>query len=241
MAAYSKNVLVSFLNLLLPPICPLCRNSLEEKGLCEACLSGFKTISPPLCEVCGAPFVSKTGENHACGECITGKIPFIKARSAVYYNEDAISAVHRFKYKGDFSFTKAFTTLLAGAYASLEETGFDTIVPVPLHDTRLAQRGFNQSLLLARELAKRVGTKVDYLSLVRTRHTPPQVNLKRKERLDNVKGAFSVKNPSMLKGKKVLLMDDVYTTGATVRECSKILKKSGARVFVLTVARVAKM
>ncbi|MFZ3072675.1 MAG: ComF family protein [Thermodesulfobacteriota bacterium] len=241
MRVYPKNLLGSFFNLLLPPICPLCKNSLEGAGLCDACLSGLKMITGPLCSVCGMPFVSKTGENRSCAECIAGKIPFVKARSAVYYDKEAVKAIHRFKYNGDFSFTRAFGLLLMDAYDSLGETGFNAIIPVPLHDTRLKQRGFNQSLLIAKELAKKIGAEVDYLRLVRTRHTPPQVNLKEKERIANVKGAFAIENPSAFKGKKALLVDDVYTTGATIRECSKVLKKSGAEVFVLTVARVAKV
>ena len=112
----------------------------------------------------------------------------------------------------------------------------DLIVPVPLHPKRLKQRGFNQALLLARAFPE---VPLGREAVVRVRHTVPQVELKPKERRDNVKGAFAVPDPALVKGKNVLLLDDVYTTGATVRECAKVLRRAGARrVDVLTVARV---
>lgn len=119
-------------------------------------------------------------------------------------------------------------------------SGYDLIVPVPLHKTRLKERGFNQSLLLSRALAKVCGLPIDYINLKRTRATSPQINLKGKDRITNVKGAFAVKNNAPFKGKGILLIDDVYTTGATVSECCKVLKKAGAEdINVLTLARVA--
>jgi ComF family protein len=108
---------------------------------------------------------------------------------------------------------------------------------VPLHRQRLRQRGFNQSLLLARVIGSGLSIKVDFTSLQRTRVTEPQVNLSSEEREGNVKGAFTVKDPSAFRGKRVLLVDDVLTTGATITECGKALKASGAEVFALTLAR----
>jgi ComF family protein len=116
--------------------------------------------------------------------------------------------------------------------------GFDVVIPVPLHKQRLKERGFNQSLLLAREVARVFGLEVDYRSLKRIRPTRPQVDLKPDERKKNVKGAFDVKSPERVRGRRVLLVDDVFTTGATVSECARVLKKAGAEVYVLTLARV---
>jgi ComF family protein len=118
--------------------------------------------------------------------------------------------------------------------------GFDAVIPVPLHKDRLKKRGFNQSLLLAREVARGFRIEVDYKSLKRTLPTRPQVDLKTDERRKNVRGAFEVKRAERVCGRRVVLVDDVFTTGATVRECSKVLKKAGARVYVLTLARVVR-
>jgi len=112
----------------------------------------------------------------------------------------------------------------------------DLLAPVPLHPKRIKKRGFNQSLLLARAFP---GAPVAREAVVRTRHTAPQVGLNPKQRQDNVKGAFAVTDPALVKGKHVLLVDDLYTTGATVKECARVLRRAGARrVEVLTVARV---
>lgn len=118
----------------------------------------------------------------------------------------------------------------------------DMIVPVPLHKTRLRERGFNQSLLLSKGLAKIYGLHVDYLNLKRIRATAPQINLKGKGRLKNVRGAFAAENSLAFKHKKILLIDDVHTTGATIAECGRVLKKAGAEsVDALTLARVVNL
>lgn len=125
------------------------------------------------------------------------------------------------------------------AEAITNPNDYHLVVPIPLHRTRLRERGFNQSLLLAKEIGTVWGIPIDYINLQRIRPTEPQINLKGKERIRNVKGAFAVKGEKAFKGKRVLLIDDVYTTGATVSECSKVLKKARAeRVDVLTLARV---
>lgn len=161
-------------------------------------------------------------------------------RSAYYYEGRLLEAIHRFKYGGDMALLKPLGLLLLDGVKVLGEMP-DAIVPVPLHRKRLKERGFNQSLLLARELSRELSIGVDYLNLKRTLHTHPQINLKAKERRQNVRGAFEAVNPSRLRGRRILLVDDVFTTGATVRECAKALKKTGAEVFVATLARVGHM
>jgi predicted amidophosphoribosyltransferase len=196
------------LNILFPPICPLCGFHIveagggEEAGLCEACLASIKRIEGPVCTVCGTPFASGAGPDHPCGVCMGSRKPFIKA--------------------------------------GLVET-FDVVIPVPLHKDRLRERGFNQSLLLAREVARGPGLQVDYKSLKRTRPTKPQADLKTEERRKNVRDAFEVKSPEGVRKKKVLLVDDVYTTGATVSECARVLKREKCKVFVLTLARAVSL
>ena len=234
-----KGFFGSFFSLLFPPLCPLCKGFVEKTGFCGACISGFKKIEGPICGICGIPFASENSPNHTCGECIKNKAPFVKARSAYQYEGKILDAIHLFKYNADLGLALPLSELTARALDFGEKEKPDIITPVPLHRKRLKKRGFNQSLILARHLAKILGvSEVDCLHLERIRHTLPQTNLRERERRINVKGAFSVKDPSPFKNKRVLLVDDVLTTGATVRECSKVLKKAGAEVFIVTLARV---
>jgi len=174
-------------------------------------------------------------------------MPFSSARSIGVYEGALLDAIHRFKYNGKTSLAKPLVTIMDRSITSNKIAGLsvhscDLIVPVPLHKTRLKERGFNQSLLLARELARLYNLSMDYLNLKRIRATDHQVNLKGKDRLINVKGAFAVEDKVAFKDKKVLLIDDVYTTGATIVECSKVLKRAGAKnVDVLTLARVVNL
>lgn len=167
------------------------------------------------------------------------------ARSACIYEGILLDAIHIFKYNGKTSLAKPLIAIMTGSRyifekAGLSFTGHDLVVPVPLHKKRLKERGFNQSLFLAKGLAGIYNLPVDYLNLKRIRATDPQVNLKGKDRINNVSGAFAAQDRVVFKDKRVLLIDDVYTTGATVLECSRVLKKAGAKTIdVVTLARVA--
>lgn len=232
-------MLRGFLNLLLPRVCLLCSDIVEDEGFCEKCFDNIKLIKSPLCRRCGMPFISQETEDHLCGACIKKRRPFSIARSIGIYEGVLLEAVQRLKYNGKTSLARPLAKLMTKEFSM---TNYNLIVPVPLHKTRLKERGFNQSLLLARELSKLYNLPIDYLNLRKIRATDPQVNLKGKERIANIKGAFAVKNGAGFKNKKILLIDDVYTTGATVIECSKVLKKAGAKtVDVLTLARVVNM
>jgi ComF family protein len=236
----------SLLNLVFPPFCTLCKDELTRvtaQGLCDDCLEGFHYINNPICTLCGAPFTSKTMENHPCSICTKDKIYFSEARSVVLYKGAARDAIKGFKYRSDTNLGTPLGSLFA-AYSSplLPIAQNTTVMPVPLHKNRLKERGFNQSLSLARAFAKVHKLRLDYLKLIRIKDTMPQVRLKGKERADNIKGAFKLKDNNSFKDSSILLVDDVYTTGATVKECSKVLIKGGAaRVSVLTLARVAEL
>lgn len=204
-----------------------------------SCTEGLKRLEGPVCIICGAPFTSVAGGDHHCAECIALKTPrpYVKARSALYYSESTQEAVKLLKYNNVFSLALPLAERLALAAGVPDD---DTIVvPVPLHKRRLVERGFNQSLLLARELARILGLELEYRALKRIKLTRPQVELKGSERMVNVKGAFEVTDPSFFVDKKVLLIDDVYTTGATITECAGVLKEAGATVSALTLARTA--
>jgi ComF family protein len=154
----------------------------------------------------------------------------------VYYRNGIAGALRRFKYQGETNLIGVFTAL----WQRLESDRIpgELIVPIPLHPRRLRQRGFNQAVLLARPLGRMLGIATYPRVLKRVRNTPPQVNLKPEERRKNVRGAFAVSERQRVYGREVIVVDDVYTTGATVQECAKVLKKAGAEaVHVLTLAR----
>lgn len=229
------SLLSSFLDLIFPHRCTFC-DSVSTEPMCQKCVDSVNFISPPLCNICGIPFRSDAVKSHTCGECLKKKRHFEWARGVLVYNDATAKAIHRFKYGHDTTYSRPLGEIMA----DYPIEGFDLIVPVPLHIKRLRERGFNQSLLLANAIGKRQGAPVDPFVLKRTRWTEPQVNLTGMERKVNVKGAFEVHGD--LREKRVLLIDDVYTTGATVSECSKVLKKSGAKeVCVLTLSRTAEL
>lgn len=232
----------TLVDLIFPPRCPICRclgESPHPSGLCPQCLGEIKFIGNPLCTLCGLPFAADEGEDHLCGNCLTERRYFTTARAVGVYQGALRKAIPRFKYRMNSPLAKTLGNILAtNCQRFLDLSAYDLLIPVPLHKSRLRERGFNQALLLAREFEKENPLPLDYLNLQRIRDTQPQTNLKEKERKRNVRGAFGLREKQRVKGKRVLLIDDVYTTGATVNECSRVLKRAGAkRVDVLTLAR----
>jgi len=236
------SILAGIADIIFPPCCVVCGETLQRHSslsLCEKCIEGIRFISSPLCPRCGIPFSDAKGYDHLCGRCLTEEKPYALARSVGRYEGPILTAIHRFKYHGKTGIGKALGNIMADYASGIWEMGtFDLIIPVPLHIKRLRERGFNQAVILARELSKRFHVPLDFSSLKRVRFTPPQVGLGRQERSVNVKGAFSITTPQLLSGKKILLVDDVYTTGSTLVECSRVLVDANAEaVAVLTMAR----
>lgn len=229
----------SILEFFLPRLCLFCGAAVGEEAavaVCPECKGQIEWVASPLCTCCGAVFASRDGADRVCGDCQAEPPPFTRARAAAIYDGPAAQAIKRFKFNRQMAFLPVMQHWLQSPLCLELVRSADLIVPVPLHPKRLKQRGFNQALLLARAFPQ--GT-VAREALARVRHTVPQVELKPKERRDNVKGAFAVPDPALVKSKNILLLDDVYTTGATVRECAKVLRRAGARqVDVVTVARV---
>lgn len=179
------------------------------------------------------------GQN-AVPSCLRKKrFPFRLSRSALCYDEASKNLILAFKFMDRTENARLLAAMLKVAGEDIFKAGVDVIVPVPLHYTRLVKRRYNQAALLARELGRYTGLPVDCFSLVRHRKTRPQVEFSGFERVRNVKNAFSVPHPEKLAGKRVVLIDDVLTTGSTLKECAAALKKAGVRsVDALTVARV---
>jgi ComF family protein len=229
---------------LLPPQCHFCEKFLDEgeEGICSVCLSEIHWIEPPFCSVCGTPFVSGEIRNHPCGSCLTKRKYFTMARALGTYEGSLQESIHQWKYQGKTTLTPFFGRwMVEGLYRYWDPNLFDLLIPVPLHKERLRERGFNQALLLVKELSRRTGIPYRKRILQKVRPTIPQVNLSSVEREKGVKGSFHLVGKEELEGKSILLVDDVYTTGATVNECSKVLLAGGAeRVDVLTLAHALK-
>ena len=187
--------------------------------------------------------MTEEGPDHRCGQCLKEPPSFRRARAWAYYQrgkdapQPVSEAIQHFKYHRDLSVGKTLAILAAVHYPFASES-YDAIIPVPLHLERLRWRGFNQSLLLARAIGATHQIAVDPFLLERSRPTVPQTQLMGKERRTNVKGAFTVSATDHVKGKRMLVVDDVYTSGATVHECAQTLRHAGAQVVdVFTLAR----
>jgi ComF family protein len=228
----------------LPPQCPCCEKFSEEgkQGFCSNCLSQIRWIEPPFCSICGIPFISSEVETHPCGACVTHRKYFTIARALGAFEGSLQEAIHRWKYEGKTYLTPFFAEWMAEGLNRYWEPGsFDLLIPVPLHTQRLRERGFNQALLLVKDLSRRTGIPYQKTILQKKKLTIPQVNLSGAEREKGLRGAFNVIEKEKLLGMSVLLVDDVYTTGATVNECSKMLLRGGAeRVDVFTLAHAIK-
>lgn len=236
-----KSFLPGLADAVFPPRCMACGAVLSEKGrpFCIPCFSQIKFIRSPLCDYCGRPFPEGEEKDHLCGDCLVSAPAFLAARALGQYERALMDVIHRFKYGGKVSLGERLGTMMAEyAYPSFLISDYSLVMPVPLHPRRLRQRGFNQALILAREISRRFSLDLDFSSLRRSVFTAPQVGLGRDMRELNIKGAFSVAAPARIKGAKILLVDDVYTTGSTVHECARLLMKNKAeRVAVLTLAR----
>jgi ComF family protein len=231
------------INFFLPPICPVTGELVEENGMVSPQFwQALSFINAPYCDKCGAPFAFEAGDIQ-CGLCLDNPPDYHMGRSALVYNDASRDIILKFKHGDQTHAVKAFTPWLVSAGRALLET-CDIIMPVPLHPFRLIKRRYNQADLIARELHTLYPTKT-YLSdgLKRTRNTVSQGHKKKNERKSNIAKAFAVspKHANKIKGKTILIIDDVHTTGATLNECAKTLLKGGAaQVNVLTLARVVK-
>jgi ComF family protein len=196
-------------------------------------------IRTPLCKRCGIPFYTELGEDHLCGRCIDSPPPFTAARAAAIFDGPVRELIHRLKYNRRVQHRLPLARLAVRRLTSfIAESGADLVIPVPLHVKRLRQRGFNQAVLLGEIAAREWELPLMRRNLRRIRWTEPQINLSLAERLANVRGAFSVSEPLLIRDKRIILVDDVYTTGSTVSECSRVLTAAGAsEVFVVTIAR----
>jgi len=238
-----RNRAINFLRgvreLCFPSRCLSCAKQLDEAAIlfCGDCGGKLNFIKEPLCPCCGRTFIA--GENHFCSVCLDKPWSFTKARAVFIYNDVIAKTIYALKYGDRKECLATFGILKKEADPCLDLFEPDIIMPVPLHAKRLRQRGFNQSLLLARVFYPEQKEKIDSDTFIRSLDTSPQTTLRGDERRKNMANAFRVIDPEKVEGKKIMLIDDVFTTGTTVNECSRTLEKAGAReVQVLTLARV---
>lgn len=231
----------ALLDILFPERCLACDNGLKghrKISWCATCWQDVRLLGAPFCTICGKPFTEAAGENHLCGYCLKKAWHFKQARAAVCYQRPVAEAVKIFKYKGKMHGLATFATLSQLYFEQQPLEMPDIIIPVPLHVKRLRQRGFNQALLLCKKIFPSWRDKIAPHVLERYVWTPPQTGLRAVERRRNVRNVFRVREPEKIKNKKILLVDDVFTTGATADECAKTIAKSGAKeVNVFTFAR----
>lgn len=229
------------MDIILPPACAACgvRLSVDREGhFCNKCTSGIRLLQTPFCRICGIEVSGAGDYNPLCGECLNSPPPFAIARSIVQFGPQVQQLIHKLKYGGDFSVIPGVSELISG-YTLREFADIDCVTVVPLHLLRLRQRGLNQAAVLARLFFADRKKLIKPDLLIRTRNTPPQTELGRFARRTNLKGAFEARDNTDLQDAKICLVDDVMTTGTTVKECSRVIMANGAaEVKVLTLARV---
>ena len=230
------------LNLVFPPVCQICRaeRATAADGYVGGdCFSGVRFVVAPFCERCGLPYEGSMSHSFVCANCQDMELHFSFARSAVVANRVVLEAIHHYKYHRALYFEPFLAHLLIHqAVPFLQNQGWDMIVPIPLHASKLREREFNQAERLARRLGRAAKIPVNKGLVARVKCTATQTQLTRPERAGNVHQAFALRKGKKLDGEKIILLDDVLTTGATTSACAQVLRQAGAgEIGVWTVAR----
>ena len=230
------------LSFVFPEVCQLCGANRAKKRdgyVCESCREQVRCIEAPFCERCGLPFEGEITGTFECTNCREMELHFKSARSAVRARGPVLDAIHNYKYNGQMWFEEFLVDLfIRGARDWFGEHLVDALLPVPLFPVKQRERGFNQAERLAQRLGRAVNVPVRIDILKRILPTPTQTRLSRSQRAENMRHAFALKREEQFQGAHFVLIDDVFTTGATTSACAKLLLRAGAEeVTVWTVAR----
>ena len=225
---------------LYPSRCPVCDrvNAVGGTGICDGCRIKIQRVREPFCQKCGKPLAE---ESVVCGDCQGKESSYEYGRSLFVYNSSMQKSIGKFKYHGRQEYAKYYAEQMYLEYGEwMKEICAQRLIPVPIHKNRFRKRGYNQAELIAKELARLSGIPVWKDFLVRSKDTLPQKELSNKERRENLFQAFQVKEQGLELNripKCVIIIDDIYTTGSTLEECSKVIKKAGVHnVFFLCVS-----
>jgi len=232
-----RDISETAITFLYPAECRVCKEFLGATPIpyiCNNCWQDIQFLEAPWCDICGTPVI-----NGLCEACATAPPRYGKLRTLAFYQTTLQQAIHFFKFEKKRVFARPLIQLInAHIPSDCNIAEYDFILPVPIHKKRLRERGFNQATLLANGIAKTEGVPVLTDTLIRYRHTVAQSSLDREARQQNLRGAFTIRNPDIIRGKRLLIFDDVFTTGATIREAvSELWTADPAEVDVLTLAR----
>lgn len=237
------NVKQTLLKVLYPDCCPVCgevqEQMLSDDGairICPACEKKLIRVASPFCMQCGKPLESDRIRREYCGDCLRGAHAFVQGRAVFVYQGAVIGSMHRLKYANRRDYAAVFAREAYEMHGGwLERIAPDALIPIPLHPKRRKERGYNQAELIAEALARFSGIPVEKKLLLRTVHTQPQKQLHARERKNNLKNAFQT-SKKIVQLKKVLLVDDIYTTGSTVDAAAEALFRAGVtKVYVLCI------
>ncbi len=234
------NLLKSFVNFIYPPVCPVCSDLVESHGsLCAQCWAHFNWISNPKCFKCGYPFPADLdlGPKPLCPHCASGECDLDFIRSACVYDDVSKNIMLPFKHASQLKYQTLMSNSMINCLRDLN-LDIDVVLPVPLAYKRLFKRGYNQATLLARPIAKHFNAVLDVDSVAR-KYKQDMGHKNAKQRRENVRGVFNIKKLDNIRDKKILLVDDVMTSGATFYELNRILRKAGASaVYAVSFCRV---
>jgi len=238
-----QRLIKGIINVIFPETCVNCKNKLDtqaiDKIICKPCWQKIEKNIPPFCVSCGRKLNKQFLTKHICPDCLKKKLYFDRAFSPCVYDGVIKNLIHEFKYKHKHYLGKTLSKLMIDFIKeySLPIDYLDYVIPMPLHKTRLREREFNQAEILAKEIACEFNKDMPLSILKRLKNTKTQTDLETINRFKNVAESFIVANKTQAKGKNILIVDDVFTTGATSSEAASVLKKAGANiVFILTLA-----
>ena len=232
----------SLIRILYPAVCVLCQIPLvlEETYLCESCIPKIESLKAPTCLKCARPLPPYGNQRSVCSPCRSERPYYDRGFALVPYQESVKNIFHQIKFQKKLWLLNIFLKPIRHVQSSIEIGNYEVIVPVPLDSKRERERGFNQALIIAQMLNRSNQKHIPPICNViqKRKKTLPQSQLRRQERLSNLEDAFCLKKRDRIRGKRVLLVDDIFTTGSTINECAKILKENGAeQVHFFTIAR----